>query len=115
MSRCVHGSMSFSYLCRFFPYPENNVSGSYTVYYGSRNATGIMCSGAEFLNFGQLWTGKFLSLSDAEDPSGDHGSMGYGISLSANIDLTITFGGDLFLALPYHLDESNLNSGSLSI
>lgn len=97
-----------------FPYPENNVSGSYTVYYGSKNATGIMCSGSETLNFGQLWTGKFLSLSDAEDPSGDHGSMGYGLALSADIDLTITVGGDLFLALPYHLDETALTSGSLS-
>lgn len=110
----IMAACPFSVYADSFPYPENNVSGSYTVYYGSQNATGIMCSGAETLNFGQLWTGKFLSLSDADDPSGDHGSMGYGLALAADITLSITVGGDLFLALPYHLDETNLISGSLS-
>lgn len=104
----------FSVFADSFPYPENNVSGSYTVNFASRNATGVMCQGSASYNFGQLWTGKFISLDDSEDPSGDHGSMGYGLSLMSDIKLSITVGGDLFLALPYHIDESYLTIGELA-
>lgn len=97
-----------------FPYPVNQLSGDVGIEFYSKNATGLLFNSCDLIPFGTLWTGKFLTLTDEEDPSGNHSSMGYSLLIYCNFTLNVTVGGDLYIALPYHTDSSYLSGGLLS-
>ena len=94
-----------------FPYPVNGLSGSFTLTYSSRDATGDLISDSESVNFGTLWSGLFLTPGD---PSYDDvHSMGYRVAIKASVVLNVTVGGDLYIAVPanvsYWTDVDNFD------
>lgn len=93
-----------------FPYPKNDLSGTCIINFSAVNAVlSNPCVGFESLSFGEMWSGKFASVSNTIDDA----YLNYGVDVNLSFSLQVLVGGSLYIAFPDG-DLTGINFDSLS-